>query len=141
LAYSISLDLLHKESHLNVKKSTFYIADYLHLPGLNFFRDRGTCFVCRGLHGMTYATYIASLCRTKMQSVREAVRGKYTTIENGPFISSYKILENKLATFCTIAYLTYIVDYIYLNMLNINHNYLTLMPLKLIWFSDFGNNV
>jgi hypothetical protein len=64
LAYSISLDLLHIVGHLNVKKNTFYIADYLRFPGLNF----GSIFsvtryvVNAGLRGngmhMTYATYM-----------------------------------------------------------------------------------
>jgi hypothetical protein len=64
LAYSISLDLLHIVVHLNVKKNTFYIADYLRFPGLNF----GAIFsltryvVNAGLRGngihMMYATYI-----------------------------------------------------------------------------------
>jgi hypothetical protein len=64
LAYSISLDLLHIMGHLNIKKNTFFIADYLRFPGLNF----GAIFsVTRyvenaGLHGngihMTYATYM-----------------------------------------------------------------------------------
>jgi hypothetical protein len=64
LAYSISLDLLHIVGHLNIKKNTFYIADYLRFPGLNF----GAIFsvtryvVNAGLRGnimhMTYATYM-----------------------------------------------------------------------------------
>ena len=64
MAYSISLDLLHIVGHLNVKKNTFYIADYLRFPGLNF----GAIFsvtryvVNAGLRGngihMTYATYM-----------------------------------------------------------------------------------
>jgi hypothetical protein len=64
LAYSISLDLLHIVGHLNVKNNTFYIADYLRFPGLNF----GAIFsvtrymVNAGLRGngihMTYATYM-----------------------------------------------------------------------------------
>jgi hypothetical protein len=38
LADLITLDLLHIVSHLNFKKSTFYIDDYSHLPALNFVR-------------------------------------------------------------------------------------------------------
>jgi hypothetical protein len=64
LAYSISLDLLHIVGHLNVKKNTFYIADYLRFPGLNFgaifsvtryLVNAGLCG--NGIH-MTYATYM-----------------------------------------------------------------------------------
>jgi hypothetical protein len=69
LAYSISLDLLHIVGDLNVKKNTFYIADYLRFPGLNF----GAIFsVTRCKYRSTWkrhtndVRHVHGVCRTKM---------------------------------------------------------------------------
>jgi hypothetical protein len=64
-AYLISLDLLHIVGHLIVKKNTFYIADYLRFPGLNF----GAIF------SVTLTCFVRGTCRStwKRHSARKAI--------------------------------------------------------------------